>query len=263
MLKHVNTCIKKEYMWIKIFFLLITTLIIGIIIHRYYFQNKVKIITKEFIPTTFDEYIQEIKRRFPVNDESVARDLKEMQEIQKKYSTYTVPYLPHITCKDLFWLQDTGQDFNLYEWIDKKYGKQIYYDILLEIEQRYVKKLFLAKEMIAKPRPHVWSKRLNIPIDFALVPSADSFSMPSGHAIQGFLFGCLFYKHNKSYFDEHPDELDQLALYCADHGLCRVIGGVHFMDDYRAALLYTKFVMQHEDVQPILDRYDQRLKSLL
>ena len=247
-------------------FLIIIIIILIILFYNTAFEKDSKYkdsnIT-ESIPNSFDELIQEIRKRFPIDDISIEKDLREMQLIQKKYSSQKVPYLSNITCKELFWLQDTGHQFNLYDWIDKKFNKNDYYEILLMIDRLYVDSIMKAKTMIRKPRPHVWSKKLNIPIDYALVASADSFSMPSGHAIQGFLFGCLFYKKNRDFFDSNPHEMDQLALYCSDHGLCRVIGGVHFMDDYRAGLLFTKFVMRNENVQPMLDRYDKRLKTLI
>lgn len=216
---------------------------------------------------SYDKMIQEIKTRFPVNNETVFRDLQKMQQIQAYYRDRPVPYLSNLTYKELFWLEDTAQDFSLYDWIAEnyqtKYGlKTEAHPLLLEIHDRFFDDIMRAKEAVNKPRPHVWSKRLNIPIEYVLVESATSTSIPSGHAVQGFLFGCLFYRENRSFFDSRPEELAFLAMTTGDHGLCRVIGGVHFPDDYKAALVMAEAAMQGESVEPMLHSYKERVKQM-
>jgi len=216
---------------------------------------------------SFKEFLEALQEEFPATDETVARDLRHMQRIQDAYRDRPVPYIPGITYKELFWLEDTAEKFSLYEWISTKFReehglKTEARPLLLEIQDRYFDQIMLAKEAIGKPRPIHWSKRLGIPIEAAQVASATSPSLPSGHALQGFAFGCLYYRENRAFFDKNKQELKKLAKYCSEHGLCRIVGGVHFVDDVRAALVMTRHLMRNESVEPVLDIYKQMWESI-
>ena len=216
---------------------------------------------------SFNDFIKALQEEFPATDETVAKDLRHMQRIQDAYRDRPVPYIPGLTYKELFWLEDTAEKFSLYEWIAAKFKeehglKTRARPILVEIQDLYFDKIMLAKDTIGKPRPIKWSKRLGIPIEAAQVASATSPSLPSGHAVQGFLFGCLYYRENRDFFDKNPVQRKELAKYCSDHGLCRIVGGVHFVDDVRAALAMTRHVMKGKEVEPVLDLYKQMLDSI-
>jgi hypothetical protein len=213
------------------------------------------------------DFIKALQEEFPATDETVAKDLRHMQRIQDAYRDRPVPYIPGLTYKELFWLEDTAEKFSLYEWIAAKFKeehglKTQARPLLIEIQDMYFDKIMLAKDTIGKPRPIVWSKRLGIPIEAAQVASATSPSLPSGHAVQGFLFGCLYYRENRDFFDKNPVLRKELAKYCSDHGLCRIVGGVHFVDDVRAALAMVRHVMKGKDVDPVLDLYKQMWDSI-
>jgi len=247
--------------FIILFAFCLLLVIIALLMNTYYpKESKSKTVS-------FNEFIKSLQKEFPATDETVAKDLLHMLLIQEAYNDRPVPYIPGLTYKELFWLEDTAEKFSLYDWIATKFRedndlKTDALPLLVEIQDRYFDKIMLAKEAIGKPRPIKWSKRLGIPIEAAQVASATSPSLPSGHALQGFVFGCLYYRENRAFFDSHPKELKELAKYCSDHGLSRIVGGVHFVDDVRAALSMTRFLMQNENVEPVIKLYKQMWESI-
>jgi len=201
--------------------------------------------TKKFNIDDISKYLQYYK----FDDDSVRKDFQTLQTIQSYANKYCPDY-PKYTYQQLFQREDLCKSKCIYDWILKDYQNRFQWNdkgIISEISEVYFDDVLQVKDLIKKERPEKWSEKLHIqnfesPLK---LESAKSYAMPSGHAILGLLFGFYLYKLHKEYFDNNDMERKSLARRCFGIGVRRIIGGVHFPDDIRGALMYCYLVMQN------------------
>ena len=209
---------------------------------------------------TFDEMLQEIAAKYPPTEENIRADLLLMQRSIIPRFDEPVSYAPGKTQGDLFWLEDECRDECVFDWIiedlNSKHGLQLSKPALMrEANDIAMDDIMRAKDYFAKPRPIVTRDLLQIPIQAFDVASARSPALPSGHAIQAMMVGCIIYRDHKGVLT--PDDVRGLAQRCADVGWRRVVGGVHYPSDVLGGIVFVRYATQGFNVDELLDMYEQ------
>ena len=105
----------------------------------------------------------------------------------------------------------------------------------------------------------------DIPIKTYITYSGQTPALPSGHSLQGFLFGALIYYNFKKYFDSlnTVDELYLLVRVCKDAGHRRIMAGLHYPSDMLASWVIFGHILKYLKIDDQVRPYYEILESEL
>ena len=186
----------------------------------------------------YEDAIHEITYVCPTNNQSISNDLIIMQNNITPLFDVPLPHHPEYTYGRMFLIEDSNLS-PAFEWVlnDLKLPHYYIQPTLIELQDRYFNYIMKAKDHFNKPRPKVKSKELNILFPIHDMPSAQAPALPSGHAIQALLFGCLVIRNTKNV---PVEKLHNVARWCLEVGMRRVVGGVHYPADVKGAIIFVK-----------------------
>lgn len=222
-------------------------------------------IKKNKYPSLTNAIIYQLKKAYPLQKHTIMAELRQIQKYNGMI-TNTVSYA-NKTHYELFKLDDKTIHTYTYitDLLNQRYGLNISKDVILSELKEYHPVILQAKQAINKLRPHQASVIFNIPIKHLTSYSANTPALPSGHSIQGMLFGALLYKHHRQFFDNNPSVLESVAIMCMDIGFRRVIAGLHFPSDHRAGLTFVTMVVNSwgGSYVTLIDTYNRIIKQQL
>ena len=198
----------------------------------------------------FQETLQEIAVKIPVVEKTIVEDLYNMQQKITPLFHEKVPWNSK-TYGELFLSEDSGPETFVFDSILREelglIGRdaQIYkMKVLKELQDKFHDSIMKAKDHYRRWRPKYMSRHYNIPFVIYDMPSAQGWSLPSGHTIQALLFGAVLYRDHKSLFEKGGAEsaalLERMAKKCLEVGFRRVVGGVHYPSDVVGGIIFVK-----------------------
>ena len=171
------------------------------------------------------------------------------------------------------------EDFDTFNWvvyykyISDKYKTKFNTDApqysIIEQNLSMFNKLILELKMaFNRLRPLQSSFIEDIPIKTYITYSGQTPALPSGHSLQGFLFGALIYYNLKKYFDslnviDYEYELYLLVRVCKDTGHRRIIAGLHYPSDVLASWIIFGNILKYLKIDDQVRPYYEMLKCEL
>lgn len=158
------------------------------------------------------------------------------------------------------------EDFDTFNWLvyyrylSSKIDISISYETIINEITKYNKLILDLKRNINLLRPFQSAFIEKIDIDTYISYAGQTPSIPSGHSIQGFLYGAFIYYYHKEYFDNNYDELDLLIRVSYDTGYRRILAGVHYYIDMIASYLVFNNIIKHIGIYYQIIRYRKYLK---
>lgn len=198
----------------------------------------------------------------PLTDEAIRADLLLMKHKFVPMFDQPVPYKPEMTYGEMFYLEDTGEQPHVFDWIVDRVNattntnmktRKNKHTILKEIQDKHLYVVMQLKDRFQKPRPKYNSKRLQILFPIHDVPSAQSPAFPSGHAFCGMMFGAILYRDHKTAIN-----IEEIAEQCFDVGMRRIIGGVHYPSDIVGAFYVVKHITQDWHIERLIQLYESK-----
>jgi hypothetical protein len=204
-----------------------------------------------------------IKDNFPTTKESIKHDLQRIGYFNNMLSK-RVPYMPDTTHHELFKQEDSGLKTytHIITELNQKHNLQINQKSVTDELFEYSPMILAVKQSLNRLRPLQASRILGIPIQHVNSCSANTPSLPSGHTIQGLLFGAMLYRKHKTFFAQHPDTLRWLIEFCNDIGMRRIMAGLHFPSDHLAGAMFVLEITKSWDI-PEYDRLVRKIQSAL
>ena len=233
------------------------------------------------------QYIKKITRH----------DLQVIQNIGPKINTYvTYDNLKYYYSSDLFPLPPMEKQINksypmtnyeffkyedfytfnctvYYKYISEKYKTKFNtdppkYSIIKQNLYMFNKLTMELKMAFNRLRPLQSSFIEDIPIKTYIAYSNQTPSLPSGHALHGFLFGALIYYNLKKYFDslnviDYEYELYLLVRVCKDIGHRRIMAGLHYTSDMLASWVIFGHILKYLKIDNQVRPYYEMLKDEL
>jgi hypothetical protein len=239
-----------------LFSFLLILLFIAILFFTFYYLTK-----KDW----FQEALQEIANKNPMNEKLIIGDLYNMQQKITPLFHEKVPWNSK-TYGELFLSEDSGPETFVFDSIlrdevglDGSDVKTYKMQVLKEIQHKFYDYIMRAKEHYRKLRPKYMSRHYNIPFVIYDMPSAQGWSLPSGHTIQALLFGAVLYRDHKSFFEKGDAEsaalLERMAKKCLEVGFRRVVGGVHYPSDVVGGIIFVKYATKDWGIKKLHHLY--------
>lgn len=158
------------------------------------------------------------------------------------------------------------EDFDTFNWLvyhrylSSKTDVSISYDTIKNQITKYNKLILDLKRNINLLRPFQSAYIEKINIDTYISYAGQTPSYPSGHCVQGFLFGALIYYHHKEYFDKNYEDFKLLVRVSYDTGYRRILAGVHYYIDMLGSYLVFRNIIKHMDIYDEIRIYRKYLK---
>lgn len=158
------------------------------------------------------------------------------------------------------------EDFDTFNWLvyhrylSSKINISISYETIINKITKYNKLILELKKNINLLRPFQSAFIEKINIDTYISYAGQTPSIPSGHSVQGFLFGAFIYYYHKEYFDNNYDDLDLLVRVSYDTGYRRILAGVHYYIDMLGSYLVFNNIIKHNGIYHQIMRYRKYLK---
>jgi hypothetical protein len=158
------------------------------------------------------------------------------------------------------------EDFDTFNWLvyhrylSSKIDIAISYETIKNEITKYNKLILELKKNINLLRPFQSAFIEKIDIDTYISYAGQTPSIPSGHCVQGFLFGAFIYYYHKEYFDNNYDDLNLLVRVSYDTGYRRILAGVHYYIDMIGSYLVFNNIIKHNGIYYQTTRYRKYLK---
>lgn len=158
------------------------------------------------------------------------------------------------------------EDFDTFNWLvyhrylSSKTDISISYESIKIQMTKYNKLILDLKRNINLLRPFQSAFIEKIDINTHISYAGQTPSMPSGHSVQGFLFGALIYYYHKDYFNQNYDDLELLIRVSYDTGYRRILAGVHYYIDMIGSYLVFNNIIKHMEIYDDIKIYRKCLK---